>query len=71
MIEDGVNGILIEPDHPEQITEQMIQLLSQKEMCDRIGKRAKETVMKKFPLKNYIDEMEKAFDSMVLKEVFF
>lgn len=71
MIEDRVNGILIEPDHPEQITEQMIQLLSQKEMCDRIGKRAKETVMKKFPLKNYIDEMEKAFDSMVLKEVFF
>jgi glycosyltransferase involved in cell wall biosynthesis len=69
MIEDRGNGILIEPNHPEQITEQIVQLLSHKEMVDRIGEKAKETVMKKFSLMNYIGEMEKAFDFMALKEV--
>ncbi len=71
MIEDRMNGILIEPNHPEQITEQIIHLLSHKEICDRMGQRAQETVMQKFSLKNCIGEMEKAFDSMALKEVPF
>jgi len=69
MIEDGRNGILIEPNHPEQISDRIIQLFSHKDMYDRIGQRAKETANKKFSLKNYVTAMEKAFTEVALREV--
>ena len=69
IIEDGITGMLIEPDHPEQITDRIIQLLNDKEAFDRMGREAKEAVSRKFSLKGYVAAMEKACKEASLKEV--
>jgi glycosyltransferase involved in cell wall biosynthesis len=69
IIEDGVTGMLIEPGHPEQITDRIIQLLNDKEMYDRMGREAKEAVSRKFSLKGYVAAMERACKEASLKEV--
>ena len=64
IIEDGVNGMLIEPNHPEQITDRIIQLLSDKEMYDTIALKAKEVAKKRFSLQKYVAAMEKAINEV-------
>jgi glycosyltransferase involved in cell wall biosynthesis len=68
LIEDGVTGMLVEPDHPEQIADRIIALFSNKELYDRIAKGAQEAT-RKFSLENYVVAMEKACREVVLKEV--
>ena len=68
LIEDGVTGMLIEPNHPEQIADRIIALFSHKELYDRIVKEAK-AATQKFSLENYIAAMEKACREAALKEV--
>ena len=60
MIEDGVNGVLIEPNRPEQISEKIIGLFKNQEMCDRIRQKARETVHQEFSLENYVKGLEKS-----------
>jgi glycosyltransferase involved in cell wall biosynthesis len=69
IIEDGVTGMLIEPGHPEQITDRIIQLLNDQGMYDRMGWEAKEAVSRKFSLKGYVAAMERACKEASLKEV--
>ena len=68
MIEDRVNGLLVEPNHPEQITERIISLFEHQELSDRIGQNAKEMVQRKFSLKNYVLCMEQACLNAALRE---
>jgi len=64
MIEDRASGLLVEPNRPERITERIIYLLRHQDISDGIGKRAKETVNRKFSLENYVSKMEQAcYDS--------
>ena len=66
IIEDGVTGVLVEPNQPEQITDRIISLFEHPEISDRIGQNAKEMVRPKFSLKNYVLCMERAcYDSAV------
>ena len=60
IIEDGVTGVLVEPNHPEQISDRIISLFEHQEISDRIGQNAKELVRQKFSLKNYVLCMERA-----------
>ena len=68
IIEDGVNGMLIEPNRPEQITEKIIYLFKHPELFDKIGEKAKEVVEQKFSLNKYVKAMEKACWENALKE---
>jgi len=69
IIEDGINGMLVEPNHPEQITDRIIQLLGDEEMYGRIGWEAKEGVARKFSLERYVATMERACQEASLREV--
>ncbi len=60
IIEDGVTGLLVEPNQPGQITEKVLYLLNDPQSCERIGQRAKEFVNTKFSMKNYVLDMEEA-----------
>jgi glycosyltransferase involved in cell wall biosynthesis len=60
MIEDGVTGLLVEPNRPEQITEKILFLLNDPQRCEEIGQRAKEFVNRKFSMENYVLDMEEA-----------
>lgn len=61
IISEGVNGMLVEPNHPEQITEKILYLFDHRDICDRMGEKAKERIVKEFSLKVYVQAMEKAF----------
>ena len=66
LIEDRVSGLLVEPNHPDQIAERIISLFEHQEVSDRIGRKAKEVVQQKFSLKNYVSLMEQAcYDSAI------
>ena len=61
IILEGVNGVLVEPNRPEQITEKILYLFDHPAVCDRMGEKAKEWVEQEFSLKDYVQAMEKAF----------
>lgn len=67
IIEDGANGILVEPNRPEQIAEKIIYLFNHPEICDKIGEKAKEVVEQKIPLNKYVRAMENACWENALK----
>jgi glycosyltransferase involved in cell wall biosynthesis len=68
IIEDGVTGVLVEPNQPEQITEKILCLFNDPRICDGIGQRAKEFVKTKFSLKDYVLNMEGACLNAALRE---
>jgi glycosyltransferase involved in cell wall biosynthesis len=68
IIEDGVTGVLVEPNQPEQITERILCLFNDPRICDGIGQRAKEFVKTKFSLKDYVLNMEGACLNAALRE---
>lgn len=48
VVEDGVSGILVEPNHVEGFANSMIQLLTNPERCRQFGQRGHELVSKKY-----------------------
>jgi len=67
LIEDGVTGFLTEPGSPEQIADRIIHLLGNKDLYDRMRKKALEQASR-FPVENYVASMERAFREAALKE---
>lgn len=61
LIVDGVNGFLVESSNEEELAERIKYLLGNPEICKQMGNRGKEIVQEKFPLKKYIEGMEKSF----------
>ena len=53
-IEDGVNGFLV--SSIEEAAERIVQLIKNKELCERLGQKAKETVRQKFLLTRYLEQ---------------
>jgi trehalose synthase len=53
-IEDGVNGFLV--SSIEQAAERIVQLVKDRELRERLGQKAKETVRQKFLLTRYLEQ---------------
>lgn len=68
MIEDGVNGFLVAPNRPDQIAEKIICLFNNREMCDRMGERARKKVHQEFSLQNYVKGLERGLSEVAAKE---
>jgi trehalose synthase len=47
-IQDGVNGFLVEPTDIETCAEKVVQLLTDREMAEEMGRQAKEFVRENF-----------------------
>lgn len=52
-IQDGENGFLV--DSIDQAAERIVQLLKDKDLCRRIGKKARQTVRERFLLTRYLE----------------
>jgi mannosylfructose-phosphate synthase len=48
VIEDGVNGILVDPRHTEEFAARVIEVLKDEKMNNSIGKKANEIIVEKF-----------------------
>ncbi len=48
IIEDGKNGLLVEPDNTAALAEALVRLLSNREECQRMGRAARQIVLERF-----------------------
>jgi glycosyltransferase involved in cell wall biosynthesis len=67
IIEDGVNGFIVEPKNPRQIAEKLTILLSSPEMRSTIAKNNIEKA-KRYTWRQVIDKLESLFNSVFLSK---
>ena len=61
IIEDGKNGMLVEPAKPEQIAGRIQELMNNEHLRQELGIQAHQTVLFKFPLEKMIEEIKELF----------
>lgn len=65
MIEQGQTGLLIEPKDPEELKSALGKLLSDPELCERLGKNARAKVQKEFSIEKSLQELIKIYQQLV------
>ncbi|MDH3461949.1 MAG: glycosyltransferase family 4 protein, partial [Burkholderiaceae bacterium] len=48
LVRDGHNGVLVPPDNPASLCDAITALLGQPQLCDQLGRRARDTVTQSF-----------------------
>jgi len=61
LIKDKINGFLVEPNNPQSVAKQAIELLKDDSLRARIGKEARNTIATRCMETNYIDELINLF----------
>ncbi len=61
IIEDGVNGILVEPKNERQLAEAIVRLLKNDELRQEMGRRGRLRAEKMFDIKNHIQKMRRIY----------
>lgn len=64
MIDDGINGLLVEPKNIDQLTEKLHYLIDHPEQARIIGQRASEKFYKEFTLDKFEQNIKKVFDEV-------
>ena len=65
MIEQEQTGLLIEPKDPEGLKSALQKLLSNPELCERLGKNARAKVQKEFSIEKSLQELIKIYQQLV------
>ena len=60
-VEDGVNGILVDPESPEVVAGAIEKILSDGELAKGLGTRGRERVMSRFDYRNGVPELDPVF----------
>mgnify|MGYP000468684849 CR=1 FL=1 len=68
VIEHGVNGILVPPNDSKSLEEEILYLLTNEEFARMLGKRARETVEKKFNMEEQVRYTENFLFNLLKKE---
>lgn len=68
ILEDGKNGLWVEPDNPQQLAEKIAFLANHPEMWQKFAVAARQTVLDKFTFRRMVDEIESYF-TMLLDEI--
>lgn len=64
IIDDGVNGLLVEPDNLTELQEKMIRLMTDSDFRNKLAAAGFETVKNKFTLSTSLDQLQKHYDSL-------
>lgn len=64
VIENGVNGFLIEPYNAAQLTDKLRFLLENKPKREKLGRAARQTIAKRFSFDVYIERLEKIYSEI-------
>jgi glycosyltransferase involved in cell wall biosynthesis len=67
-IEDGKNGLLVDPESPEQLAEKIIYLLDNPDIAKILGENLYEKVNRLCGYNNYFNEIEKIYNSLLESE---
>lgn len=65
MVEQEQTGLLIEPKVPEGLKSALEKLLSDPELCERLGKNARAKVQKEFSIEKSLQELIKIYQQLV------
>ncbi|WP_195951623.1 glycosyltransferase family 4 protein [Clostridium saudiense] len=65
IVEDGINGILIEPHNVEEIGNAVINILNNPNMRKRMEKKAYETYLEKFTIKIFNEKYRKYYEDLI------
>lgn len=68
VVVDGVTGMLVSPRDPQAIAEAVINLLKNPSMAQALGKAGRKRAEELFSARDYVQNVEKVFDSLFLKE---
>jgi len=69
IIEDHVNGFLINPKSPEALAEKILFLIKNEEFRTEMGARAKEIVVRKFSISKMIDDFKNQYHEVLNKQL--
>ncbi len=61
IVEDGVNGLLVPPKHPEAIAEKILALNWDSGLRLRLGEAARRTVLERYTAEKVVEEYEKVY----------
>jgi len=64
-IEDGKNGLLVDPENPKQLAEKIIYLLENPEIGKIMGEKLYEKVKRLCDYNNYFSQVEKIYNSLL------
>jgi glycosyltransferase involved in cell wall biosynthesis len=61
LVEDGVSGLLTQPARPDQIADSLARLAGSRELCMRLGRRAREKIVAEFAIDRCARELYDVF----------
>ncbi len=64
IVKDGINGLLIEPDNPKQLTNALMKILKEKETIEKLGRNARKTIEDGFSIDHITTEHEKFYKEL-------
>ena len=65
IVSDGVNGILVPPRDPAALSRSMVELIQQPELARRLGKAAREKVVRNYSLNHLLRRTEDLYISLL------
>lgn len=65
LIEDGVNGLLVEPDDVQGLTQALLRLMSDNELRKRLAQAARQTVATKYSFAVRMQKMRSIYDNLL------
>jgi glycosyltransferase involved in cell wall biosynthesis len=67
IIEDGINGLLIDPDNSQQLKNALMKILSKKDLSEKLGRNARKTIEDGFSIDHITTEHEKFYKELSAK----
>lgn len=61
LVDDGIDGLLVDPDRPEEIAQAIVRLLQDDDLAMRLGKAGREKVKRKFSAEVIMSQNEAFF----------
>ena len=68
VVEDGVNGFLIEPGNIPDIVEKLKNLLANESEMKRLSQNARSTVRDRFNIRDYVESLDDIYSQVTLHE---
>ena len=64
VVEDGVNGLLFSPDSEIELPDKLIQLLSNADLSNALGKKARKTILERFSIEETAKQSKVLYSSI-------
>jgi len=67
LVEDGVNGLLVQPQDLAALTAALARLLQDASLRQKLGRRGAEIVRGKYRFESFVSNLEKIFDYCLME----